>query len=369
MAATHPLSAAAQSTQGTAQRVLFITRKWGPAIGGMETYCERLTQELGKTYSLDVIALKGQENGLPPRTWALLLFPFTVLARLFRQKEQPTIIHIGDMAIWPLALLARACFPRANIVLSAHGTDVSYGARGGIKGTLYNLYSKLGARLLANAETIANSHATKARLQQIGWNCTAVVPLATDMKAPATQGFEPRQLLFAGRLITQKGLGWFVREVLPLLAPDVRLSVVGTLWDKSEEAALDHPQVEFLGRKPQDELARCFASAACVIVPNIERGNGEFEGFGLIACEAASAGGLVLASDTGGLKDAVKDAETGFLIEPGNPQSWAAKITQILEQDAEARTRFLEQSTALAQSHYAWDRVARQTAQVYASCS
>ena len=369
MASAHLPTAPKVKSTTEVQRVLFITRKWGPAVGGMETYCERLTQELAKSRDVDVIALKGRANGLPPSALSLLLFPFTVLRALFRQSSRPSIIHMGDMAIWPLALMALAFFPRAQVILSAHGTDVSYGARGGFKGGLYELYQKLGARLLSNAQVIANSRATKQRLSQIGWTCSAVVPLATDLKAAPSAKFNAREILFAGRLITQKGFSWFVRDVLPELPEDVRLTVIGTLWDKSEEAALEHPQVDFLGRKSQSELAEHFARAACVIVPNIKRENGEFEGFGLIACEAASAGGLVLAADTGGLGDAVKDGETGFLIDAGSAQSWASKIREILDQDPAQRAQFLEQSQKLAQSHYAWERVASQTAEVYASCS
>lgn len=369
MASAHLPTARRVESATEAQRVLFITRKWGPAVGGMETYCERLTEELAKTRDVDVIALKGRANGLPPSALSLLLFPFTVLRALFRQSGGPSIIHMGDMAIWPLAVMALAFFPRAQVILSAHGTDVSYGARGGIKGGLYEFYQKLGARLLSKAQVIANSHATKLRLSQIGWTCGAVIPLATDLKAAPTPSFNAKEILFAGRLITQKGLGWFVGSVLPLLPSDVRLTVIGTLWDKGEEAALSHPQVDFLGRKSQSELTQHFARAACVIVPNIERDNGEFEGFGLIACEAASAGGLVLAADTGGLSDAVKDGETGFLIEAGNAQEWAAKIRQVLEQDPAERAQFLSRSQELSQSHYSWDRVAAQTAEVYASCS
>jgi glycosyltransferase involved in cell wall biosynthesis len=367
MASIH-LSQAPEARVSEAQRVLFITRKWGPAIGGMETYCERLTEEIAKTQPIDVIALKGQENGQPPSALSLLLFPFTVLRQLIRLSEKPKIVHLGDMAIWPVALLTLAFFPCAQIILSAHGTDVSYAARGGFKGRLYGFYQSLGARLLAKAKVIANSRVTAARVTQIGWSCEAVVPLATDFVASPALEFDPKQLLFAGRLITQKGLSWFVSEVLPLLPNDVRLSVVGTRWDEGEETALEHSKVEFLGRKSQSELAGLFARAGCVIVPNIERENGEFEGFGLIACEAASAGGLVLAADTGGLSDAVKDGETGFLIEAGNETQWAAKITQILEQDPRDRAQFLARSKEIAQSHYSWSRVAAQTSEVYTSC-
>ncbi|UAB79454.1 glycosyltransferase family 4 protein [Erythrobacter sp. SCSIO 43205] len=347
-------------------RVLFITRKWGPAIGGMETYCERLTEELAKLAPVDVVALKGRANGSPPSAFSLLFFPFSVLWVLFSTRQRPSVVHLGDMAIWPLGLLALAFFPSAQLVLSAHGTDVAYGARGGLKGSLYSQYLRIGSRLLRRASVIANSRATKARLQKIGWNCSAVVPLATDLRSDATTDYNPKTLLFAGRLVTRKGLGWFVREVLPLLPRDVRLSVIGTRWDASEESALEHPQVDFHGGMPQADLARRFAEAACVIVPNIEPENGEYEGFGLIAPEAASAGGVVIASASGGLTDAVREGETGFLVEAGNRQAWAAKIAEVLDWEAATRRQFIASSQEVAQSHYAWERVAKETAAVYA---
>lgn len=356
----------AAKDEASPRDVLFITRKWGPAVGGMETYCERLTEELAKIAPIEVIALKGQANGQPPSVFSLLLFPFTVLSALFRLKSPPAVVHLGDMAVWPLALIALAFAPKAKVVISAHGTDVAYGARGGVKGGLYNLYMKLGARALSGAQVIANSRATKARLNAIGWRCDTVVPLATDLRAKRRADFDHKQLLFAGRLVTRKGLGWFVREVLPLLPHDIRVSVVGTPWDKSEDAALDHPQVDFLGPVSQADLAQHFAKAGCVIVPNIDPDNGEYEGFGLVACEAASAGGLVLAAKTGGLTDAVQDGKTGILVEAGNPQEWATKITQVLALSPDEREQFLSASQELAQGYYSWTRVAKQTAEAYA---
>ncbi|WP_416831300.1 MAG: glycosyltransferase family 4 protein [Erythrobacter sp.] len=348
-----------------AARVLFITRKWGPAVGGMETYSERLSEELARLHPLDVIALKGRDNGLPPTALALLLFPFAVLRRLFALRDAPAIIHCGDMAIWPLGLMARAFFPKARLVLSAHGTDVSYGLRGGFLGSAYEAYQKLGARLLGRAGVIANSHATHDRLKDIGWQPRAVVPLATDLRGSPPASFDPDTILFAGRLITQKGCSWFVREVMPLLPETMRLTVIGTRWDASEDAVLDFPRVNFLGPMPQTELARHFGTAGCVVMPNIERANGEFEGFGLIAPEAASVGGVVVAAATGGLKDAVINGETGFLLPPGDAKAWADRIIAIREWSAKARADFVAQSQLAAQRHFSWRRVAEATAQAY----
>lgn len=348
-----------------ATSILFITRKWGPAVGGMETYCERLTEELAKSHPIEVIALRGRSNGLPPSALALLLFPFTVLRRLLTLAPSPAIIHCGDIAIWPLGLLARAFFPRARVVLSAHGTDVAYGARGGIRGSLYSAYLALGSRLMRGAGVIPNSRATRTRVEEIGWSAIAVVPLATDLRAPPPQTHDPNTILFVGRMVKRKGCSWFVREVLPHLPEPLTLTIVGTRWDEGEDVVLDHPRVRFLGPKRPSELIAHYARATCVIVPNIELANGEYEGFGLVAPEAASAGGLVLAAASGGLIDAVIDGETGFLLPPGDAPAWACKISEILRWSDARRAEFLARSQAEARRHFTWARVARETAAAY----
>src|SRR3546814_9303750 len=78
----------------------------------------------------------------------------------------------SSVLIWPLALIARLFAPGARIVLSAHGTDVSYSARGGVRGRLYGLYQLSGARLLHSASVITNSHATANASRSHGWNKT-----------------------------------------------------------------------------------------------------------------------------------------------------------------------------------------------------
>ena len=227
---------------------------------------------------------------MPPTALALLLFPFTVIAAALRRSAPPRVIHLGDMALWPLGLLVLV-WPETALVISAHGTDVAYHRRGGVKGRLYGAYLRTGARLLGGRMTvIANSRATRDVTAETGWRRIAVVPLASDFAdTGATQAAPSTTILFAGRLVKRKGLSWFVREVLPLLPDSLTLDVAGTVWDASEEAALADPRVRFLGPLPQDELARRFAAALCVIVPNIAPENGEYEGFGLVAPEAAAA--------------------------------------------------------------------------------
>ena len=343
--------------------ILFVTRKWAPATGGMETWALRLSEALSALRPVRVLALKGRANGMPPGALALIRFGIAAFVQLLLQRATVRTVHLGDMALWPLGL---AVAPQARLVLSAHGTDVAYHRRGGLKGWLYGGYLRLGARLLRHARVCANSRATMQVLAETGWQTAAVVPLATTASpnaAPTTE--HDGRILFAGRLVPRKGCGWFIAHVLPLLGPDLRLKVAGTIWDDGEGALLRHPQVDYLGPLARDALAREYARSLCVILPNIAVPEGEFEGFGLIAPEAAAAGGLVLAADCDGLRDAVIDQETGLHLPAGNAGQWAEAITGIARWDAAMRRRFLMRAQSSSRATYSWDRVARDTIRLY----
>lgn len=345
--------------------VLFITRKWPPAVGGMETYSHRLSGELAKHVPVQTVALPGAPSGLPPGPVALIGFALRATGAYLSRQEPPAILHIGDLASWPLALLRWLRTPRPAVVLSAHGTDVSYPRRKGWKGRLYGAYLKLGARLNADAAVIANSAATASAAMETGWRGATIVPLATDLTASDSLPTPEPHLLFAGRLIEQKGCSWFVRSVLPQLPDRIRLKVAGPVWDKAEAIVLEHPRVDYLGLLDKDELVEAYRRALCVVVPNIELPSGEFEGFGLVAVEAAAVGGLVVAAATGGLIDAVEDGVTGFSVPSGDADAWRAKILDVWSWDPKARRQFLRRAMARCGEAYCWRRVAGDVLKVY----
>lgn len=349
--------------------VLFVTRKWAPAVGGMETWSRRLSETLCELtgVAVDVVALPGRTNGHPPGWIALLAFPFRVARHYLLRPKVPDVLHLGDMALWPLGLLVWLRRKRPRLVLTSHGTDVSYPRRGGVKGRAYGAYLKLGAKLLQRAVVTTNSPATANATHEHGWKNTAIIPLATDVAGHAGEQLPGPHLLFVGRLIRLKGCRWFIENVLPLLPAGTELHVAGTLIDPAESAALAADRVRYLGVLDGAALAEAYRGAQCVVVPNIEPPTGEFEGFGLVAIEAAAAGGVVLASDCGGLPAAVCQGETGFLVEPENAKAWAAAISTIGSWSRSERDSFVEKSMARINTQFRWPSVAQATLAIYRS--
>ena len=330
----------------------------------METYSVRLAELLPEYCDLDVVALRGRDDGRAPSGLSVGLFGFHRFFSVLIGKSVE-VTHIGDLAAWPLALAGKLRNPRSSVVVSAHGTDVSFALREGIANQVYGAYVRLFGRLFPSAKIIANSQATADALGLAGLRAACVIPLAADGPSHEITATPNGHVLFAGRLVRRKGLSWFVDNVLERLPSGTDLRVAGPEWDESEKHALRHPRVQYLGALDPEELRQAYADALCVIVPNLDMGVEHFEGFGLVAPEAATCGAVVLGANVGGLKDAIRDGETGFLLEPGDADVWCEKIVSIRDWSEEDRHAFVSASQEVCRTRFSWARVAKETFELY----
>jgi len=351
-------------------KTLFITRKWPPAVGGMETYSIELTEELRKLVNLNIFFLPGKPNGSPPKLFEIFIFFFKATIQCLKEKKND-VLHIGDMTLWPIAMISSVFRKKSILVISAHGTDVAYHLRAGCAPVLYHWYLLLGAILMkSRIKIIANSHATATYCKSHGFKNVYVVPLGVRMSHEVV-GFAThpsKYILFVGRLARRKGAGWFTENVLPLLSEEIILKVAGTVWDEEEFKVIhDSKRTEFLGPIYGEELAKLRRNAIAVIMPNIKCGGRDFEGFGLTAVEAAADGAVLLASNIDGIVDAVVDGTTGWLLRSEDSVVWKNKIEEIMQWDVHKRSCFVTESRAAVAQFYSWVRVARDTAKIYKS--
>ena len=344
--------------------LVFVTRKWKPYIGGMEQYSIKICEKLSKHYQL--IIIKPKLNFLP-FLFNQFLFIFQSIFQLLLVSRYK-VLHIGDMALWPLAFFAKR---NSKIFVSAHGTDIAFHLRKGMIPYVYGFYLKLGSYFVGNKITvIANSVATLQITKSHGFKNIKVVTLGVDLNEiiPKKNSFSNNNILFVGRLIKRKGASWFIQNVLPLLPNNFKFIVCGTPWDKSElEVIKNNDRVTYLGPVVGRKLQEIRNKSLLVVMPNQNFGKTDFEGFGLTAVEASANGTIILASSIDGINDAVVDGKTGWLLPPDKPTIWKDKIIDIANMSISERLMFIKKSQNIIKKIYTWDVVVKKTIDIYES--
>jgi glycosyltransferase involved in cell wall biosynthesis len=175
-----------------------------------------------------------------------------------------------------------------------------------------------------------------------------VIPNAVDATftadGPAADG---DYVLAVGTLEPRKNLPRLVEAARRV---GVELRVVGERGWGGVEVGGDG--VHWLGRVPDEELARLYRGARCVAYPSV------YEGFGIPVLEAMACGAAVVTS-RGGATEEVADG-AAVLVDPLDPAAIAAGIERAAaERDALGR-RGIERARA-----FSWGEVAAATVGVY----
>lgn len=339
----------------------------------MELYSREIAAAMARHAEVDVEALPGRADGRPPSALALAGFFLRMAGVLTLRGRRYDVIHFGDFVLFPLAVWAAIVAPWSRRLVTVHGLDLIYGRRKGWKPFLYRAYVVIARRVQGAAHVfVANSSATAAVAGEMKLKNVTAVPLGVSLpeeplaaesetQKPARRSSD-RYVLFVGRIVPRKGLAWFAENVLRRLPTGVGLKIVGGLWDKDElDRALMIPHTEYLGRVDDNELRSIRCGAAATIMPNRSLDDGDMEGFGLAALEAAADGSVLVASGIEGITDAVIDGETGFLVPEGDADAWDAKLNEVLTWTPAGRAQFVAQAQAVIAERYSWDRVARET--------
>jgi glycogen(starch) synthase len=140
----------------------------------------------------------------------------------------------------------------------------------------------------------------------------------------------------AGTVDEGKGVPELIETVriLRLRGLNIKLTIAGrlsqygkTLAEKCSSGDSQYSFLVLLGAIDRKKLAGYYHHADAVIFLS------RWEPFGLVCVEAMAAGGLVIASNRGGMAEIINDAENGYLIEPENPNKVANLLEFILKKN------------------------------------
>jgi glycosyltransferase involved in cell wall biosynthesis len=218
--------------------------------------------------------------------------------------------HVINKAAVLLAL--GASIHKTKVILTPHGG----GTRAGIRRGVWKVFD--GSLFVSKFSRTSEPELARLPSDVIYGGGDALCPRHIDR----TSGYRGR-FLFVGRLTPHKG----VDVLIQALPPAASLTIVGPIHEKDYFEHLRRlavgKDVEFQVDLDDDELCGLYANARALILPSVEldwrgRHHGAPELLPLVLLEAMYCGTPVVASNVGGVLEAVDDGGTGFVVEPGN---------------------------------------------------
>lgn len=304
-------------------RILFLTDKFYPKIGGIETISEILaTAFYEKGHEIHLVTWsKNSEND------DFQKFPFKVLRmptkrQLFKKFQWSEIIFENNPCL-RLSWL-NWFFKKPHVI------------------TLHTWISRVNGKITYKDELklIWLRHATKVvacstAIKKKCFNDAIVIENSYDDKVfKQLYGIEKtKDFVFLGRLVSDKGADISIRAFHQFLEKNQNdkkkhfLTIIGDGPErKNLERMVDELDIKdrviFTGLQKEDSLARLLNQHHFMIVPSLWE-----EPFGIVVLEGMACGCLPIVSDGGGLPEAV--GEAGITFESGNVNALASAMDSI----------------------------------------
>ncbi|MGD9526816.1 glycosyltransferase family 4 protein [Pseudonocardia sp.] len=325
-------------------RTLLVTNDFPPRAGGIQQYLQGLVDRLADRLPPDELAVYAPAwagaaefdatRGYPVhRHPTSLMLPVPDVARravALAREHGATTVWFGAAA--PLALLGPHLRRHAGIgrvVASTHGHEVGWSMLPGARQALRRIGRDADAITVVSRYTrsrFAGAFGPGAALELLpsGIDTDVFRPDAgarVELRRRYGLGDAP-VVTCVSRLVARKGQDVLVR-ILPRVrerVPGARLLIVGDgpYRDRLSRLAAEHDvsaHVVFTGAVPADELPAHHAVGDVFALPCRTRGGGlDVEGLGIVLLEAAASGLPVVAGDSGGAPETVRDGRTGHVV-------------------------------------------------------
>lgn len=360
-------------------RTLLVTNDFPPRPGGIQSFVHNLAtrQPAGSVVvyastSPGSAKFDAEQPFEVVREETGMLLPTPAVARraarLARRYECDTV-WFGAAA--PLGLLADGLRRRAGIrraVALTHGHEVGWAALPGARAAL----RRIGRG--ADVVTYLGGY-TRARLDRVLRGLTTLRRLAPgvdiEVYHPDVDGTPVRRrnglvgrpvVVCVSRLVPRKGQDMLIRALPAVQArvPGAALLLVGGGRYRSALARLARDcgvgsDVVFTGSVPWAELPAHYAAGDVYAMPcRTRRGGLDVEGLGIVYLEASATGLPVVAGDSGGAPDAVRDGGTGYVVGGRDTAALADRLATLLA-DRDLAARMGAAGRAWVEREWRWD--------------
>ena len=349
------------------EKILCITNDFGPRTGGIETFVIGLIERLPKNTVIVYTNAQDKSEEYDQR-WrddfgvevirdkARILLPTPGVAYCISALVKDRSIKTAFFgAAAPLALLTPT-LRRAGVkkvVALTHGHEVWWSKiwpfTWAIKSIARNVdhLTYLG-EFTRKAISRPISDSARASMVKIapGIDTDHFAPVdSTDVKKSLGLT-EKKVIVSVGRLVHRKGQDVLITAMPEILReiPDAHLLLIGEgpyrqyLESQVKKLKIDS-HVSFIGRISYADLPRYICLGEVFAMPARSRLAGlEVEGLGIVYLEASACGLPVIAGNSGGAPDAVREGVTGVVVDGRDRQTVAQSITELLAAPERART-------------------------------
>ena len=319
--------------------ILLCSVPFAPSVGGIETVSALLAVRFERLGNRVVVVTRSESMQPDAANYRIVRRPSTkALFDLVRWADAVFHNNIGLRFAWPLLLLRRPW-------IVAHHTWIPHrGAAGRLK------------RWAAGAAT--NIAVSQAIADDLPVSCRVVPnPYADDVFVPMADVVRRSELIFLGRLVSDKGVSVLL-DALALLARRGRIARLTVIGDGPEASRLQAQsatlglaeQISFVGHRSGRRLAATLNGHEILVVPSVWE-----EPFGVVALEAMACGAVPLVTRSGGLPEAV--GAHGLVVAKADPGALADGIEALLSDPALCRA--LSDGAAAHLARHSRERVAR----------
>jgi glycosyltransferase involved in cell wall biosynthesis len=172
-------------------------------------------------------------------------------------------------------------------------------------------------------------------------------------------------VLFVGNLIPRKGLPYLIEAAKQIIRkhPETTFAMAGEgpLKDRlinSVQKQKIASNFKFLGKVEENLLPSLYNTSDVFVLPSLQ------EGQGIVLLEAQASRIPVVAFETGGVKEAVRNGKTGFLVNPKDSSALADAVIKLLD-DKILREKMGLDGRKFVVENFTWDICAQKMLDVY----
>ncbi|WP_446221601.1 glycosyltransferase family 4 protein [Nocardia sp. IBHARD005] len=363
-------------------RTLLVTNDFPPRPGGIQSYLQALSNQLPPE-DLVVYAPRwrgdSHEKFDAAQKFQVVRHPTTLMlpTPAVIQRASALLREHGCDTVWfgaaaPLAVMApmlrRAGAER--ILASTHGHEVGWSMLPGSRQVLRSIGEHTDVVTYVSKYTrgrFASAFGPRAALEHLppGVDPTEFRPdpaARAELRARYGLGERPTVLCLS-RLVPRKG-----QDMLIVAMTEIRERVDGAVLVIAgggpyeprlralAEALGVQDSVVFTGRVPSGELAAHHTIADVFAMPCRTRGAGlDVEGLGIVFLEASATGVPVVAGDSGGAPETVREGETGIVVRGRSVPQISDAIVELLT-DRDKAAEMGAAGRAWVEQNWHWDR-------------